>query len=598
MSTTSSSGKEVAVASAPNDTIVDAVRAWNSRVGTIGATNGDVDIDAFEEEVAEEVAKETTETIEAHDGSLARLGARQEDTADLAQVDGDTVDSMYDEVFAALDVPEARQSTQGECVTDEGNYVETSKVGLGGTNIGRRNAEEARFDRETDVAIDGSWGGAGDDSSVPEGKTLYTQERIASREWELEHIRTVRTSDDQTEIETGWSIEDRSMHDLRTHARQTVLTVADRYGPDQTIEQTMMVVGNHPEDTIDPRARLGQVSSTALGAVNKHAATLAEDYDLSPAVLSKAIAERITSGTPGVRDVIRAISTVRERLNEAPAVVSPINEIDPDTERVSVAGTVSQLFHPNDINSQLQVAYVDDGTASAKVTVWRKSDPDTLFHEEDEVIIKAASPGTYKGRPTLAIRHDSLMIVTEEGNGPAKASRAPEQRSASTPQCREQVPGSLTPSLGSSEPVPRPEHDRRNHIEEMVYLPETVPEWFPYRPDVRSLETTSLSDPQADGQGAYGIIARQRYERGGVSWADKKRREAKKEGRKRRLKEKKYGQKWYETGTQRANDEYYRWKLNKQFGADERIIHADLPWPGRERAAIPTLTDAGGHLDS
>jgi hypothetical protein len=595
MSSTSSSGKEVAVASTPNDTIVDAVRAWNGRIGTVGATNGDVDIDTFEEEVAEEVTKETTEAIETHEGSFARLAAQQDDTADLAQIEDDDV---YDDVFAALDIPEARTDTQGERVTDDGNYVDTSKVGLSGTNIGRRSAEEARFDRETDVAIDGSWGGAGDDSSVPEGKTLYTQERIAAREWELEHIRTVRTSEDPIETDTGWSMEQRAMHDSRSNARQTVLMVADRHGSDRVIERPTLTVGGHPEDATDPRARLGQVSPTTLGAVNKHAAQLAADYDLSRAVISKCIAERITSDIPGVQDVIRAISTVRERLNDDPAVVSPIDTIDPDADRASAAGTVTQLFHPNDIDSQAQIAYIDDGTGTAKVTVWRKSDPDTLLHEGDEVAIKQASPGEYNGRLTLAIRHDSIMIVREEGTGPAKASRAPDQRSEPSPQYRKQVSRSLTPSLGSSEPVPRPEHDRRNHTEEMVHLPETVPEWFPYRSDVRSLETTSLSDPQADGQGAYGIIVRQRYERGGVSWADKKRREAKKEGRKRRLKEKKYGQKWYDTGTQRANDEYYRWKLNKQFGAADDTIHVDLPWPGRERAAIPTLTDAGGHLDS
>lgn len=590
MSSTSSSGKEVAVASAPNDTIVDTVRAWNGRVGTVGATNGDVDIDAFEEEVAEEVATETTETIETHEGSFARLAAQQTDTNDLAQIEGDDV---YDDVFAALDMPEARTVTQGERVTDEGNYVDTSKVGLDGKNIGRRTAEEARFERETDVAIDGSWAGAGDDSSVPEGKTLYTQERIASREWELEHIRTVRTSDDQAKIETGWSMEERSMHDRRTHPLQTILTVADEHGQDQPIERAALVVGDHPE-AIDPRERLGHVSPTALGAVNKHAATLAEDYDLSPAVLSKLIAERITSDTPDVRDLMEAISTVRERLDEAPAVVSPIDTIDPDPEddeRASVAGTVTQLFHPNDIDSQAQVAYVDDGTASAKVTVWNKSDPDTLLHEGDEVVIKAASPGMYRGRPTLAIRHDSMMIVTEEGDGPAKASRAPEQRSDPSPQCRDRLPGSSTPSLGSSEPVLRPEHDRHQHTETTLFYPEHVPEWFLNRPDVGSRTTTSHSNIYADELDVYSSITRRRYDRGGVNWSDKQRRKAKKEGRKRRVKEQKYGQKWYDTGTQRANDEYYRWKLNQQFGAADDTIHLDLPWPGRERSSIPTLND-------
>jgi hypothetical protein len=463
MSSKNSRQKEVSV-EAPPEELIDLVTSWNSHVGTIGSTNAEISVEEIEQQVAEEAAEETAAAIDEHDGSFARLGAQQHETAGLADMDtdGDDVESTYEQVFETLDVPEARAEVTRERVVSKDSYVEVSKDGVGSERISQRSAEEARFDRETDVAIDGSWGGSGDDSSVPEGKTLYTQERIAAREWELEHIRTERMDEpDQDAVD-----------DVRMRNGRNALTYI------ATDKVKMWAV-----DEAAPQAEIGAMNPELLGELHQRAHALAERYHQPRHRISEDIAQAVLDQAgetaPTRADLQDAVFTVRDQLVSDTAVVRPIADIT-GYGVASVVGTITKLWEEPAGDKSYQAGQIeDDHGETAKFSVWKRSVPSVTLHEGDRVRFTKVSEGMYDGKPTLAVRSWSVVSILDPGCGPAPCDAARPPRKFKRGwlntdeyeiENKDEAAADVVP-----EEQPGPEREKTNHKDYWTYDP-----WYDY----------------------------------------------------------------------------------------------------------------------
>ncbi len=483
-----------------------------------------------------------------------RVAANQEGLA-LVEVNADveTAEDVYDKVFEQLGG--ATASHRSETQIARGVKYDRSLMGVPSAQIAQKKAEmhcmerEGWITRETPRLINGAWGGQV--GTVPEGKALETQERIAAREKELQKIR------DQTTA--GFGQGDRPQ---RTRGK----VVSRRR--EQKKEREQRVVGSYCE-VDDPRQQLGEANPGLLGEVNRSAQKLAEKYDVSRSWIAREIASRVLPSG----DVISALFGVKDELLEDETVIRPIAEVDPAADRVSVAGRITTLYYPHS-QTQYQVGIIEDDTSAAKVTIWRRSDPRVTLREGDQVAIKRASPGVYRGQKTLAVRHDTLIIVRKAGDGPAKSGCRPGECNP-TPQ---NVDRKRTGGIG--EPVPRPAAVRHQQFERTIYTAELVPEkfhdWAHDRPDVGTVRTNS-------GEKAYAITTRRRFPNYSPGKAKDKER---KERSRQRWKSISYEPTWHER-IRRVDDENY---INRQYlfaGQGWGLLDWDLPWPGHSDEQIP-----------
>lgn len=512
-------------------------------------------------------AAETGETSaeESVNGYAYQRVAAQQCESGLAYVEMnkevETVEDVYDKVFHQLG--EETASHRDDTQVARGVKYDRSLMGVPSGQIAQKKAEMHCMERdgwicpETPRLINGAWGGQ--EGSVPDGKDLETQERIAGREWELDLIRKQAAGNFNQEGRPRRTREE---------------VVAEHRARKKEREQR--VIGSYCEVSLehDSRHQLGKADPELLGEVNRTAARMAEKYDVHRPGIARKIAARVsTSGTTG--SVASAAMTARDSLLEDETVIRPIAEIDRDADRVSIAGEITTLYYPHS-PSQYQVGIIEDESGAAKVTVWRKSDPRVTLREGDHVVIKRASPGEYRGQKTLAVRHDTLTIVREEGDGPAKRGCHPDERNSNpTPQNVDR-----NRSGGMGDPVPRPAAARHPQYEKTLFTAELVPEpfhdWVDSDPDAETVKTKQ-------GKKAYAIITRRRYPNYSPGKAKEK---EQKERARLRWKNISYEPEWHER-IRRVDDEKYIKRQYLLAGQGWGQLDWDLPWPGREDTRIP-----------
>jgi hypothetical protein len=79
---------------------------------------------------------------------------------------------------------------------------------------------------------------------------------------------------------------------------------------------------------------------------------------------------------------------------------------------------VKTLYQPAAVNQQ-QVGVLDDGSRTAKLTIWKRSQVGTVLREGDRVRLLNCEVGWYGGKPTLAVTSESEVTVLERGDGPS-----------------------------------------------------------------------------------------------------------------------------------------------------------------------------------
>ncbi|MFC4408008.1 hypothetical protein [Haloarchaeobius iranensis] len=84
--------------------------------------------------------------------------------------------------------------------------------------------------------------------------------------------------------------------------------------------------------------------------------------------------------------------------------------------QANVEAEVTTLYQPAAVNQQ-QVGMLDDGSATAKLTVWKRSRVETVLSEGDRFRLLNCEVGWYGGEPTLAVTSKSEVTVVERGDG-------------------------------------------------------------------------------------------------------------------------------------------------------------------------------------
>ncbi|WP_160135669.1 hypothetical protein [Halococcus salsus] len=437
--------------------------------------------------------------------------------------------------------------------------VDTTIDGVSGSQLAQRGAEQARLDRGTDEAVDGSWGGPGGDSEYGD-KTLYTQERIEGREAELEKIseRAGANPDVQPRPEEAEQRRDRQM-DLHQQRMTECKAEVEAEAASGTTSRGFVD---------DPR---GHVEQDVLAEVNTQAARLAEQFGVTRAVAGKRLAEKVVQG----EEVKDAVLNLNEELVEERTVVTPLSMVDPTNSWVTVEGVVARLFNPASSNQQ-QVAVIEDSSGDGKVTIWRNSNQDVRLNEGDVVRIVDGKPGSYNGQPTVAATSDTDVWTVEKGDGRSIGNFGHGANGGQT-----QDRPSSSPSI-SSKPVPRPAADRLSGRERWFFphgdrMPQTedvdVELSFEGAEDADSIERKE--NPTSGETAGYVANTDERFDTAGVSWAEEKRREAETKGQQKRLAEKKYNIPAWRRTVSRITS--YEHQDMTAFGADQRMIELDLP---------------------
>ncbi|WP_226021926.1 hypothetical protein [Halomicrobium salinisoli] len=180
--------------------------------------------------------------------------------------------------------------------------------------------------------------------------------------------------------------------------------------------QTVTVpAGNHSR-TVDPRQSLDR---DTLAEINSQAHRIAQRFDVSRAGIARRLAEEFDK--QGV-DIAGAVLTVLDGLRDDIGVPTPIDDIDPEGESVTVEGRITTLFDPASPN-QYQVGYLgDDAGDRVKVTVWVRSTHGPMIRtlrEGDRVRIVDGKPGQFAGTKTVAVTSETCLCVLEQGDGSA-----------------------------------------------------------------------------------------------------------------------------------------------------------------------------------
>jgi hypothetical protein len=275
------------------------------------------------------------------------------------------------------------------------------------------------------------------DLDHPAGMTLAGEERMLGREQEMERQRerALHFHEADTEVERARSARVQADADAR-QKREDFAERAD------------LAADRDPET--DPREKM---DPETLGRINELSRTVAEKFEDGPtyAAVSKEIAEKVDSGTsPG-----EAALAVTERLVGSEWAVVPIGRLEESMAdwrsqlrdewdgtttgelgsemsiedwqeqrypnkigsfEASIQGEVTALWEPSRGNQQ-QVGEIRGETGTAKVTIWRSSNCETVLREGDTVRFRGLKVDWYEGRPSLSATSDAEITVLERGDG-------------------------------------------------------------------------------------------------------------------------------------------------------------------------------------
>lgn len=142
---------------------------------------------------------------------------------------------------------------------------------------------------------------------------------------------------------------------------------------------------------------------------------------LAPSVerLRNLLAKRALSGTSPGEAAMQLIDRLPRLRGGRPIATIPswMTQRQYDVS-LRVVGVVKRLFEPAG-RGQQQVGVIDDGTETAKVTIWKRSGQNTVLSEGDVVRLERVKVGSYNGQKTLAVIGESRVEILERGDGPA-----------------------------------------------------------------------------------------------------------------------------------------------------------------------------------
>ena len=179
------------------------------------------------------------------------------------------------------------------------------------------------------------------------------------------------------------------------------------------------VLGSGGDPDVDPRE---QLDTETLGGVNRYGMQLAERFrGPTRAAYAKRLAEKVACQDMGLT---AAVLKTNEDVAKGTDAIQPIATLEEwmghpkYAIQANVEAEVKTLYQPAAVNQQ-QVGVLDDGSRTAKLTIWKRSNVGTVLREGDRVRLLNCEVGWYGGQPTLACTSESEVSVLERGDGPS-----------------------------------------------------------------------------------------------------------------------------------------------------------------------------------
>ncbi|MFC4407831.1 hypothetical protein [Haloarchaeobius iranensis] len=179
------------------------------------------------------------------------------------------------------------------------------------------------------------------------------------------------------------------------------------------------VLGSGGDPDVEPRERL---DAETLGGVNRYGMHLAERFrGPTRASYVKQLAEKVACQNIGLT---AAVLKTNEEVAKGTDAIQPIGTIaewmghPKYSIQANVEAEVTTLYQPAAVNQQ-QVGVLEDGSGTAKLTIWKRSKVRTVLREGDRVRLLNCEVGWYGGQPTLACTSESEVSVLERGDGPS-----------------------------------------------------------------------------------------------------------------------------------------------------------------------------------
>lgn len=293
------------------------------------------------------------------------------------------------------DAQTTQQLTIGEAIDDEGGLLAEAECG--------EHAPELRptVELEKQGRIDYDWSRkAGLDH--PYGTTLEAEERRLAEEQELARQRELALAAEEAGIDRERSCKMQTERESSERVREF---------------RERGVLGSGGDPDVDPRE---QLDAETLGAVNRYGMQLAERFrGPSRGAYAKQLAEKLACQDMGVT---AAVLQTNEEVAKGTDAIQPIATIEEwmghpkYSIQANVEAEVTTLYQPAAVNQQ-QVGVLDDGSATAKLTIWKRSKVGTVLSEGDRVRLLNGEVGWYGGEPTLAVTSESEVTVLERGDG-------------------------------------------------------------------------------------------------------------------------------------------------------------------------------------
>ena len=592
----------------------------------------------------------------------------------------DEMSAAADEAIEAQTAALGRSQEEREAARPYNNDdIRRDKTGVSGTEQGRRNAEEHRIRRGTDVAGPHSvpWNREGQEA--PQNRTLEQQESIEADAAELndiseqahqgidhsERATAVRTTtpartnpaddvldsitlenplDDSTyevsvDTESDWTSKLGESHGEETVSEvaalsyqitesfpdtatetdldpaqfttgpnqeaiaQSISTLVDEQGqlPQQAAfnvidslqydEQTRHALD---ESVLDPRDMLDeQQRDRAQNATESLQETYPDLADRDSDQLEQSIARKMANGA----DVLSARDGTVRAAAENDTFTWPIEEIDPESQhRVSVEGTVEELYDPND-SGQHQAGIIKDTTdirtaenhmkftwfkssgVGGKISDLSAEGEDVVgtsgevkisgsrdyLREGDHVRFVRGTTDLYKDQKQLAVRGITDIQILEEGDGPVmyegigeppEDTLSPQNLDALATDEDEISPDDFDDAQSYMDALaPDPEEQHPEAADAVTTARDVVPtDDAPAGLDTRS----NVERVEADGESQFEITTDQRGEAPSNPWRAQEQRERRRDRRQRRK-------------TEAQSEEYRRRSLERWDVPEEAI---------------------------
>ncbi len=236
----------------------------------------------------------------------------------------------------------------------------------------------------------------------PYGTTLEAEERRLAEEQELGRYRERALAADRAGVDRESSCrlqtEQESSERIRDFRERGVL-------------------GSGGDPDVDPRE---QLDADTLGGVNRYGMQLAERFrGPSRGAYAKQLAEKVACQDMGLT---AAVLKTNEDVAKGTDAIQPIATIEEwmghpkYAIQANVEAEVTTLYQPAAVNQQ-QVGVLDDGSGTAKLTIWKRSQVGTVLREGDRVRLLNCEVGWYGGQPTLAVTSESEVTVLKRGDG-------------------------------------------------------------------------------------------------------------------------------------------------------------------------------------